>query len=174
MYCTNCGKEIKEDYKFCKYCGNNIKEERQEKNIKEKSIEENSQEKGMKYYNFFSKVYLSIIIVINIIALGNYINIENWDVYLFMQFLLDIILYIVLPIALIDGMQKRTEFMYKLVMTFLILDYIYKVVLVSVTSYINNPYTNITIYILLATIMYAIWFVPNIIYFVKRRKIFKD
>ena len=169
MYCTNCGKEIKSNYKYCKNCGSIVEGE----NINA-DIEDKPKELGMKYYNFFSKIYLVIIVAINVLAMANYNNVENWNIYILIQLLLDILIYIVLPIKLSESMQKQTEITYKLLITFLILDYIYKVVLVSINCYINNPYIGLATYIITILIIYGIWFIPNIIYFTKRRKIFKN
>lgn len=170
MYCTNCGKEIKREYKFCKNCGSNINIEEQNE-ITNAAIEK-EKNISMKYFKFFSTIYLGIIIILNIFTLSKYRNIEIVNVYIFLQLLLEIILYIMLPIKLLYELPKKTKFIYKLLLGFLILDYIYKVMLASINCYYKNEYINITIYIILSTIMYAIWYVPNIIYFIKRKSIF--
>lgn len=54
MFCSNCGKEIKESYKFCKYCGNKIEpindtnEQVQEDNIDSNEQAEGEQQKSDK------------------------------------------------------------------------------------------------------------------------------
>lgn len=174
MYCTNCGKEVNSSYKYCKNCGSSIEYVEQDKNLYEYNEEEEQKEQylGMRYLKFFSTIYLGIVVAINILLLTNYRSVEEWDIFAYSNLLLDIILYIAIPIKLLNDMPKKTKFIYKLLMAFFILDYIYKVIIVSITTYSNNPYTNIQTYMLIATMMYGIWFIPNIIYFWKRKKVF--
>lgn len=174
MYCTNCGKEVKESYKYCNNCGSEIEtiEKNEKKYIQEDVPKENCF--GMRYFKFFSTVYLTIVAIISIINMINYRNIEEWNIYITYNLILDIMLYIIIPIKLLNDLPKRTLISYILVLIFLISDYVYKVIMVSIATYINNPYTNVGINILLLVIIYGIWFIPNIIYFVKRRKVFTN
>ncbi len=172
MYCTNCGKGINVDNKFCKNCGSIIKHEEQEK--KEEIVINNAEEKSMKYYNFFSKYYLLIITIVNIISLANYQNVEVWDTTVWVLLILEVIIYIVLPMKLLNDMQKPTELTQILLIAFLSADYTYRVLTSSFITYHEYLNTSIITYIVLYTIIFGSWFIPNIIYFVKRSNTFKN
>lgn len=165
MYCSSCGKEIGEDEKFCKYCGSSI-----HKNIQ--NNENDTIKIGMKYFNFYSKFYLSFIIIINMLSFVNFSGIEEWNIYTYAILVIDIMLYILLPMKLLNDLRKKTKFIYKLLLAFLLLDYIFKVITVSFTIYINHPESSLIEYIFLSISIFGIWFVPNLIYFIKRKKFF--
>lgn len=172
MYCTNCGKEINVDNKFCKNCGSIIEHEEQEK--KEEIVINKAEEKSMKYYNFFSKYYLLIITIVNIISLANYQNVEVWDTTVWVLLILEVIIYIVLPMKLLNDMQKPTESTQILLIAFLSSDYTYRVLTSSFITYYEYLNTSIITYIVLYSIIFGAWFIPNIIYFVKRSDTFKN
>ena len=170
MYCTNCGKEINVNDKFCKNCGNNIENEEQHNKI----VNNSTEEKNTKYYHFFSKYYLMIIAIINVIGLANYQNVEVWDIYVCLGLILEIVIYIVAPLILLCDMQKPTRFTWILLMAFFALDYIYRVISASLITYLKYMDTNIITYIIISIGLYGVWFIPNIVYFVKRREMFKN
>lgn len=172
MYCTNCGKKVNDTYKFCKYCGNAIETEKKiEKNTNTVIIDK-QENLSMKYFRFYSTWYLFLAIVFNIINIAGFGNIDEWNSYTYMALLLEFILYIAIPIKLVHEMPKKTKFIFKLLLAFLILDYICKVIFNSINYLYDNPNESILTYILLLIAFYAIWYIPNIIYFIKRKNIF--
>lgn len=172
MYCTNCGKEINVDNKFCKNCGSIIEHEEQEK--KEEKVINRTEEKSMKYYKFYSKYYLLIITIVNLILLINYQNVEVWDTTVWVAFILEVIIYILAPMKLLNDMQKPTELTLILLIAFLSADYTYRVLTSSFIAYYEDLNTSIITNIILYTIIFGAWFIPNIIYFVKRSDTFKN
>nr|DAN64962.1 MAG TPA: zinc-ribbon containing domain protein [Caudoviricetes sp.] len=165
MYCSNCGKEIYNDEKFCKYCGNLIN--------KELHNEENNTKKvGMKYFDFYSKFYLCFIIIINMLGFLSFSGITEWNIYTYSILIIDIILYVLLPIKLLNDLRKKTKFIYKLLLAFLLLDYLYRVITLSFTTYINHPNSSLVEYVFISIFMLGVWFIPNLIYFIKRKDIF--
>lgn len=172
MYCTNCGKEINADNKFCKNCGSIIEREEQEKEAE--IVTNKAEEKSMKYYNFYSKYYLLIITIVNIIGLANYQNVEVWNTAVWVILILEVIIYIVVPMKLLNDMQKPTELTLILLIAFLSADYTYKVLTNSFITYNQYSDTSIIPDIIASTIIYGTWFIPNIIYFVKRSDTFKN
>lgn len=170
MYCTNCGKETNINNKFCKYCGNNIENDEYQDEI----IDSNTEEMSTKYYDFFSKYFLRIITIINIIGFANYQDVLVWDIYAWLELLLDIILFVVAPLKLLYDMQKPTGFTYKLLMSFLLLNYIYRVIKVSLITYSQYMESSLISYIIISIGLFGFWYIPNIVYFKKRRYIFKD
>lgn len=165
MYCSNCGKEIKKNEIFCKYCGNSINKELYNGKNNKKRI-------GMKYFNFYSKFYLIFIIIINMLSFFNFLGIEEWNIYTYSILIIDIILYVVLPIKLLNDLRKRTKFIYRLLLAFLLLDYLYKVITLAFTTYIGNPNLSLIEYVFISIFMFGIWFIPNLIYFIKRKDMF--
>lgn len=169
MYCSNCGKELKNNDKFCKYCGKAVEGYIQNENI---NTENNRKDLGMKYFNFFSKFYLSFIIIINILTLFSFSGMKEWNIYTYSILIIDIALYIIIPIKLLNDLPKKTRFIYILLISFILIDYLYKVITVSFTTYINYPNSSLIEYALISIFMLGIWFIPNIIYFIKRKDVF--
>lgn len=167
MYCINCGKKINSNGKFCKYCGSLITEELD-------TEENNTKKLGMKYFDFYSKFYLSFIIIINMLGFFSFSEIKEWNIYTYAMLIIDVILYILLPINLLINLQKKTKFIYQLLLAFLLLDYLYKAITLSFTTYINYPKSSLIEYILISIAMLGVWFIPNLIYFIKRRNIFEN
>jgi len=172
MYCTNCGKEINEEDKFCGFCG------KKNKKVNICNKDENNKEKifSMKYFNFFKTWYVGFLIIMNLITLiGNVEYIQNFEnEYIIIFFIIDIVLYILIPIKLISDLDKKTEFIFCLLMSFLILDYGIKTISSTLYYVIDNRDSNYFMYLILYALIYGIWYIPNIIYFTKRRKMFTN
>lgn len=167
MYCRNCGKELEDTDKFCKYCGIDINNFTKN-NLKDK-LEDNI---SMRYFKFFVSTMLTIIIIINILSLFSFIQVKKWDFYTISLLLLQILLYVVLPLKLKKDLPKRTTFSFGFLIAFLILDYIYKVIMVSLDTYLKFFNTDLITNVLVALILYGCWFIPNLIYFFKRKRLF--
>ncbi len=160
MYCTNCEKEINKSDNFCNYCG--------KANSK---INENDNTFSMKYFDFFKTWYLGFIIIINLISIiGNITNLQ--DVQNIQLFIINIILYIALPIKLVCDLDKKSKFIFFLLMCFFILDYFFRILFGAIQCIVNNGETSFIIYLFILVLVYGIWYIPNFIYFIKRRSLF--
>ncbi len=134
---------------------------------------------SMKYYNIFTKYILAIIVIVNIIGtLINVSYIQNTQDYSIGIFVIaSLIIRIIIPIQLKDKLTLRKKTGYKLVIIYLVLDYIYSIIFSLRNIYVNNPIffdEELNIYIIIASILYGIWYIPNLIYFIKRKNIFED
>lgn len=134
---------------------------------------------SMKYYNIFTKYILVIIVIVNIIGtLINVSYIQNTQDYSIGIFVIaSLIIRIIIPIQLKDKLTLRKKTGYKLVIIYLVLDYIYSIIFSLRNIYVNNPIffdEELNIYIIIASILYGIWYIPNLIYFIKRKNIFED
>lgn len=161
MYCRNCGKEVLKEDNFCKFCG--------------EQLHEKEAKMSLKWFGFFSKVYLPIIIFFNIIIIipqiSNIIEINYFDMPSVLIIILNIILYIIIPIFIYSKLSNSEQIGITMLITFLCLDYFVKCLLTP--AYITTQYSeNFFIYFILTAIIYSFWFVPNIIYFFKRRNLF--
>ena len=160
MQCKKCGKECLESELTNNLCENCIKNE----NIP-----------SLKWFNFFYKIYLPIVIILNFIfaipQLSQIVETETYNSFTVSYIILCIVLYIIIPFLAYSKVEKSKETGYILILLVLICDYVCKVLFTSVSTVVNYS-GNIFTYIVLSTLIYAIWFVPNIIYFIKRRKYF--
>lgn len=134
---------------------------------------------SMKYYNIFNKYILVITVIINIIGtLINVSYIQNTQDYSIGIFIIaSLIIRIIIPIQLKDKLALREEIGYKLVIIYLALDYIYSIIFSLRNIYVNDPIffaEELNIYTIMYSILYGIWFIPNLIYFIKRKSIFKE
>lgn len=164
MYCSNCGNKLEENAKFCSNCG--------------KSTIKNIKKYGMKYFEFFYKYYLKFIIIIGIITLfvsSSYytqgIEMEN-AILLILHLVMTIVLYIWIPVKLNEELPKKTKVSYVCLIIFLIIDYLWRVLNTSFSSIYNNGDALLTI--LIAMSIYSIWYIPNLIYFLNRKRLFKN
>ena len=179
MYCTNCGKEVEENDKFCKNCGTLIQAKNMEVNG-EQTKEECSKKYGMKYFKFFSKYYMGFIIILGIISiitrmttLGNYEHIDSLVAFIAVaELILTVVLYIIVPIKLTQELPQKTKRSFYILIGFIIIDYIWRIISASVNIYFNLTTSNVLETVLAAILFYAVWYIPNLIYFVKRRKLF--
>lgn len=144
--------------------------------MKDLKIETNDKkEKSMKYYNFFTKVYLPIVTVLNgIIVCSDLNNIQNFDGYSFCIMLINIIVYIILPIYLIADSTGKTKFQYDLLLFYLTLEFICHIVIGAFNASLSNPNVKLEIYLCVFFIIYSIWYTPNMIYFTNRKDEFKN
>lgn len=126
---------------------------------------------SMKYYNFFKKWYLPFVVIINfLIIISNLLNFEDMDLVVLLM--INVILYVALPIKLVSVLEKKEKFGFFLLMSFFILDYIVKVIFGTINCFEADPENRFFIYVSTLIGTYGIWFVPNIIYFAKRRYLF--
>ncbi len=160
MQCKKCGKECLESELTNNLCENCIKNE----NIP-----------SLKWFNFFYKIYLPIVIILNFIfaipQVSQIVETETYNIFTVSYIILCIVLYIIIPFLAYSKVEKSKETGYILILLVLICDYVCKVLFTSVSTVVNYS-GNIFTYIVLSTLIYAIWFVPNIIYFIKRRNYF--
>lgn len=160
MQCKKCGKECLESELTNSLCEDCVR---------------NEDMPPLKWFNFFCKIYLPIIIILNFIfglpAIAQIIETNNYNFINISYIILSIVLYIIIPILAYSKVEKSKETSYRLILLFLICDYICKVLFTSATTTVNYG-GNIFTYIALCTLIYAIWFVPNIVYFIKRRNYF--
>lgn len=175
MYCHNCGKEISKAYKFCEFCGTEIKASNTKLeeflNIEEK----NNKTFSMKWYNFFNRIVLPIITIINLFFICLSINsiINNFNFASLFFALIEIALYIIIPIVLYDKMISFNKTGFALLMIYFVIDYLLKTITTSIDACVRiNDFSQFTIYFIFASLIYAIWFLPNIIYFYKRKSLF--
>ena len=169
MYCVNCGKETGIEDKYCKYCGKKILNDNQKNSVDR--VKNDNSALSMKYYDFFKKWYLPFIVIINLlIIISNLLNFESMD--LIVLLIIDVILYLALPIKLISVLEKKEKFGFFLLIIFFILDYIVKVLFGTINFFENDSENGFFIYAIILIVIYGIWFVPNMIYFVKRRYLF--
>ncbi len=176
MYCSNCGKETDTEDKYCKYCGKKLLKDNNKNNETEIEEKDSTSSISMKYLNFFAKWYLPFVVIVNFIIICGNFNFNNEiDTTLLCTFILYLILYIAIPIKLISGIEKKEKFGFFLLISFFILDYLIKLI-VGINMYLQ---TNIIdeyfiIYTFILLLIYAIWYIPNIIYFAKRKKVFTN
>lgn len=160
MQCKKCGKECLESELTNSLCEDCVR---------------NEDMLPLKWFNFFYKIYLPIVIILNFIfvipQVSQIIETENYNFINISYIILSIILYIIIPFLAYLKVEKLKETGYRLILIFLMCDYICKVFFTSATTTVNYG-GNIFIYIALCTLIYAIWFVPNIVYFIKRRNYF--
>ena len=160
MQCKKCGKECLESELTNGLCIDCIK---------------NEDIPSLKWFNFFYRIYLPIVIILNFIfaipQVSQIVETDNYNFINISYIILCIVLYIIIPILAYSKVEKSKETGYRLILLFLICDYICKVLFTSATTTVNYG-GNIFTYIALCTLIYAIWFVPNIVYFIKRRNYF--
>lgn len=146
---------------------------------------ETTKEMPMKYYDFFHKVYLIIVIVFNIVIVGlNFTrlqNSENLNVFLLLSIAISICFYIILPGKLKEELELKSSLGFKLVMTFLIFGYAYSTLIdLPILIYFNvYDFSFFSILVGCFTWMvwfciYSIWYIPNLVYFAKRKHLFVD
>lgn len=172
MYCTKCGKIINKQDAYCKYCGKKASINEQDTD----EIEVKRKEKdavSMKYFDFFKKWYLGFVIVINTIIVFGYIN-NIKDIYSIATLMIYIILYITIPIKLMDGLKEKEKFTFYLLISFFMVDYIFRIVQGTILCYEYSNKTDLLLYIIILTLVYGIWYIPNIIYFTKRKMCFNN
>lgn len=141
-------------------------------NINSKEIKE----KSMKYYNFFTKYILTIIVIINIIAIiANIQYVQaTQDYTVGISILINIILHVIIPIQLKDKLTLKEKSGYIFIIIFFILDYIYNIIVASGNMCMNNCDGKFITYMIIFTIIYSVWYIPNLIYFIKRKEIFAN
>lgn len=174
MYCQNCGKELLDsDDKYCRYCGSELNIS---KEIKNDSVSSQYNPPSLKWFNFYYAVGLPITIIFNIIMnvipiTSQIVEHNNYNFFSVSTIILFFILYIFIPVSAQLNLKSSKETGYKFLLLFLICDYICKITFSFVTVIIYHS-EDIFTYIFLFTLIYSIWFIPNIIYFFKRRKYF--
>lgn len=160
MQCKKCGKECMESELINGLCF---------------ECTENKNIPSLKWFNFFYRIYLPIVIILNFIfaipQVSQIVEADNYNFINISYIILCIVLYIIIPILAYSKVEKSKETGYRLILLFLICDYVCKVLFTSATTTVNYG-GNIFTYIALCTLIYAIWFVPNIVYFIKRRNYF--
>ncbi len=166
MYCQYCGKELSDSSdNYCRNCGKKLKTDSSAQ----------STTPSLKWFNFFYKIYLPVVIFFGLFSLAfqAYDIIYNgfFDLFSVSCLVLDIVLYIVIPLIAYIKVEKSKEIGYRVILIFLICDYVCKTFLISTISAFNND-SSILENIILTALIYAIWFIPNIIYFLKRKKYF--
>lgn len=135
--------------------------------------ESNSSDISMKYYNFFAKVYLIIVIFFNsIITFMNLQYAQEGNIWTLITIAINIILYIIFPIQLKDEMILKTKKGYKMIIIFLVFDFIYRIIISTISIYLIDSTSNLSMYSIIYLIIYSIWYVPNLVYFIKRKEIF--
>lgn len=75
MYCTKCGREIKEGINFCPYCGNSINKNVENKESLELVLEENSPQTILhetKEFDNIAKILLILTIIVGILTVLPY------------------------------------------------------------------------------------------------------
>ena len=158
----------------CKKCGKECMESELTNGLCEDCVR-NKDMPPLKWFNFFCKIYLPIIIILNFIfglpSIAQIVESENYNFYNVSYVVLYISLYIIIPLSAYLKVEKNKETGYRFIVLFLICDYVCKVLFTSATTTVNYG-GNIFTYIALCTLIYAIWFVPNIVYFIKRRNYF--
>lgn len=148
---------------------------------------ETTKEKPLKYYDFFYKYYLVIVLIWNIIALGinlkgveNISNAEAWSIPIGMLMstaIIGNIVKILIPIKLRDELQLKTILGYRLVLFFLIFDYIFRITFSSLNACVDNHNETIGyigLYVVIYLLLYSIWYIPNLVFFIKRKHLFVD
>lgn len=170
MYCQYCGKELLDSNdEYCRHCGKKLK--------KDSKLNTSTQNKTptLKWFNFFYKIYLPIIIFLNFIFLIPQVSqIVDYGYFNFLNIsyiILCLALYIFIPLLAYLKIKTSKETGYKFILLFLLGDYVCKIAFTSVNTTINYN-GNIFVYIIVSTLIYAIWFVPNLIYFFKRKDYF--
>ena len=158
----------------CKKCGKECLESELTNGLCEDCVR-NKDMPPLKWFNFFYRIYLPIVIILNFIfaipQVSQIVETDNYNFINISYIILCIVLYIIIPILVYSKVEKSKETGYRLILLFLICDYICKVLFTSATTTVNYG-GNIFTYIALCTLIYAIWFVPNIVYFIKRRNYF--
>lgn len=202
MYCRKCGKEIDNDSEFCRYCGAKViieKTQTYDKNsieiIKEGNNSDILIEKcqpSMKWYkamiNFFIPMWIFFGTIVSLermfYAVKNYYG--TWGGYFTdsldgipntFNFIIFLFLTGLLIFAYIE-IKKFSEFGYKYIMIFFILTIIYPIIafLIYLPAYIKADldYSSILGQSVGQLIGKAIFFIPNIIYFKKRKQLFVE
>lgn len=167
MYCTNCGKETAKEDNFCNYCGTATNK----RNSETEEMKKDDNAFSMRYFDFFKSWYLGFVIIVNFITIvGNDINFE--DIQIIQLFIINMILYVAIPIKLVCDLDKKSKFIFYLLMAFFILDYALRIVVGTMSCVENDSETSFIIYLLLLTLIYGVWYIPNLTYFVKRRGLF--
>lgn len=173
MFCQNCGKELLDSNdKYCRYCGTKLNIS---KEIKTDNVSSQYNIPSLKWFNFFYKIYLPIVIILNFIftlpQVLQFAEAGGYNIFSIFYLILCITLYIIIPFLAYLKIEKSKETGYRFILIFLICDYVYRVIFTSVTTAVNYADTLSTC-IVLSTLIYAIWYVPNIVYFIKRRNYF--
>lgn len=163
MYCVKCGNKIKNTDIYCSKCGNKINREvSQDDTTKQPS----SKTLSMVWYNFFTYVRLPIGIIISIISLLLY----NYSSFIYDKIALGIcfiniamLIFYCLSLYMLHFKKKET-------MIYIVIELVIECISVFINStyYLNDILSSIISLILI----FAIWFVPNYIYFNKRKNIF--
>lgn len=163
MYCVKCGNKVRNDDLYCSKCGNKINREIiQDSNDYQEKIETFP----MNWYKFFTYFRLPTGIALGIFSLTSY----NYSTFAYNKialgnFLINIAIIIFAGIALYMLHTKNKE-----TMTFVVIQLIVECISICINSvyYSNNILSSIISLIFIV----IIWFIPNYIYFSKRKNLF--
>lgn len=163
MYCVKCGNKVRNNDIYCSKCGNKINREMiQDSNV----YQENIETLPINWYKFFTYFRLPIGIALGIFSLASY----NYSSFVYNKialgnFLINIAIIIFAGIALYMLHTKNKESM-----VFVVIQLIVECISICTNSvyYSNNILSSIISLIFIV----IIWFIPNYIYFNKRRKLF--
>lgn len=158
MYCGKCGNEIMNNDSFCTKCGKKISSFDNIKINNESII-------GMKWYNFYTYFILPLIIFINMFAiLPSTGSITAFNLI----FTLLWVIYIGITFALLL-FKKKIGYYFNL--AYLLITPI-TTFFSNISGLENESISYITGYIIGSGIPIAIWTIPNIVYFKKRKDLF--
>ena len=184
MFCYNCGKEIQKGHNFCQYCGtklNNVQIKEKVNNIDDQTTKNNSnlsnenvkqEQLSMNWFEFYRTFCLVFIIITGIISSTQLIQFLNVNVVTFILIMIIILSYVIMPIVLFLNLPKMKSYAHTLLMIYLILDYAWRVLNVALYTAYNNSMEDLAKYAILAVLILGCWFIPNLIYFGKRTKLF--
>lgn len=177
MYCSNCGEKINDESKFCYKCGKKINIDNQidnEVTINSKEIE-NEYSNNLIWYNIYNYVVIPILILLNInsISLLNYDIINSTTLTTFAL----VITFITLKVALCISMYKKKQGTLKLFKISIYLEfgtYIFGNILLALEIALESGEIILMIVNMIPILIEAIWIRENVIYFEKRKEIFKN
>ena len=163
MYCVKCGNKVKNTDIYCAKCGNKINQELSRDNTTD---QEDSKAIPMLWYNFFTYVRLPLGIIISIFSLFLY----NYSLFVYNKIALGFFFISIAMIIFYCTTLYMLHTKNKDSMIYIVIQLILECISVSINS-INYSY-NILYGIICFVLVFAIWFIPNYIYFKKRKNIF--
>lgn len=157
MFCVNCGNELKENYKFCYNCGSPV-------NTVIKYIKKEPA-LPLNWYNFYFHFRLPLAIIFDLLLLISFFSYEDsiWYGYPYYVFLIGLLFF---------ALEFFTFLFFKYKIGYILNNILLWCNVVYMCLYMFTEIFDIYMLIFNLIFMTLIWWLPNFIYFSKRKYMF--